>query len=300
MREYSDYMSKCVSIMIVLAMLFSTITIFSEEVRAELLGPDEDCPIKLTDIRAPPYFRVAFTEKLNNISLTIRNDDNATREIVSVNLTHVETDGVTEHFLTSVNFGMLQPGMEKTKDVFGEGEGWVPTQIGRNWITGEIYVKGHGNEKILVDMFRESFNVVPGWRPVTHIEGDWIIDGPTTWDNLTVIIDGDLYVNAPLDIVNTDVIGDDLTVTDDYTIGAGSAHDMAASSDGQYRVEIQSSGSFINHGKLWNNPDNAHYWFYMNGTLHVGRETPPDEPGIVENTYGSPDLSQPGGIICTT
>jgi len=113
---------KSLSTVIVLAMLFSMITIFSEEVKAEPLDLGEDCPIKLIDIRVPPYFRLAFTDNSNEISLTLRNDDNATREIVSVNISHVEPDGLIEHFLTTVYFGALQPGGNPMISIFSLDE----------------------------------------------------------------------------------------------------------------------------------------------------------------------------------
>ncbi len=248
--------------------------------------------ITLVDMRAPPYFRLAFTGKENDLRFSLQNDGDE-RVIVIVDLYHVEPDGVTESHLATVHFGMLKPGMEKTKDVFDEGGGWIPTQTDRNWIRGEIYIKEKGHERTFVSEFKESFNVVPGWRPVLEL-GPTTISESTVWENLTVVINGDLVVNAPLDVVNTDVIGDDLTVTAPYTIHAGSAHDMAASEDGQFKVEVNPSGILYIYDKLWNNPDSKHYWFYMNGTLEVGRETPPDEPGTIENTHGSPDLSKQG------
>jgi hypothetical protein len=256
--------------------------------------------ISLTDIRCPPYFRLAFTSpRSNQLELSIRNGE-ASKEVVIVDLYHVEPDGTTESFLKTVHFGMIQPGQTKTKDAYDRNDDmWTPTERGRNWIRGEIYIMGHGNNRIFVNEFKESFWIVPGWRSVLEL-GTTVITEPTTWDNFTVIIDGDLYVNAPLDIVNTDVIGDDLVVTDEYSIHAGSSHNMACPEDGQYKVEVNPDGTLNIWDALTNDPDDNHYWFYMNGTLNVGRELPIFKPGLVENVMGSPDLSQPGGIICTT
>jgi parallel beta-helix repeat protein len=255
--------------------------------------------ITLVDIRRPPYFRLAFTEKENNIRMTLKNDGTEKR-IVIVDLYHVEPDGVTESFLKTVHFGAIQSGQTKTTDTFGKNEDmWTPTERGRNWIRGEIYIKGHGNERILVNEFKESFNVVPGWRPIMHIQGDWVINEPMVIENKTVIVDGDVYVNADTKMSNGTLIGGDLTVTATYTINPGFDFDMAATYDGKFKVEVASSGTLNIYGKLWNNDYKYNYWFYMNGTLLVDAGGFPGY-GIVENIMGSPDLSQPGGIICTT
>ncbi len=256
--------------------------------------------ITLVDIRCPPYFRLAFTEKENNIRLAILNGENERKNVI-VDLYHVGPDGVTESFLKSVHFGAIQSGQTKTTDAFGKNEDmWTPIERGRNWIRGEIYIKGHGNERILVNEFEESFNVVPGWRPILEL-GPTTITEPTVWENLTVVIRGDLTVDAQLDVIKTDVLAANWTVSSETaTLDGNSSHDMECTRDGEFKVEVYPTGTLNIYGKLWNNDQDNHYWFYMNGTLNIGRESPPDKPGIVENVMGSPDLSQPGGIICTT
>jgi parallel beta-helix repeat protein len=264
-----------------------------------LVTEESEPEISLVDIRRPPYFRLAFTEKENNLRIALSNDGDE-RRIVIVDLYHVEPDGVTESFLKTVHFGAIPSGQTKTTDAFGKNEDmWTPTQTDRNWIRGEIYIKGHGNELILVNEFKESFNVVPGWRPVLTL-GHTTITEPIIWENLTVVIDGDLTVNAPLELVNTDVIGDNLTVNAEYIINPSTSHDMGCQEDGQYKVEVNSPDGILTiYGKLTNNDYKKHYWFYVNNTLEVDAGGYPGY-GIVENVMGSPDLSQPGGIICTT
>jgi len=256
--------------------------------------------IKLTDIRCPPYFRLAFTEKENNIRMTISNDGHE-RKIIIVDLYHIEPDGETESFLKTIHFGTILPGQTKTKDAYDKNDDmWTPTQTDRNWIRGEIYIKGSGNERILVNEFKESFNVVPGWRPVTYIDGDWVVTTPTFIENQTIVVDGSLVVNARLEIRNTDVIAADLPVSDEYIIGEGGKHDMECTADGLYKVEVfPPNGILTILGKLWNFDENNHYWFYMNGTLNLDGIYG-GWNGTVENVMGSPNPSQPGGIICTT
>jgi parallel beta-helix repeat protein len=262
--------------------------------------------ISLTDIRCPPYFRLAFTEKENNIRITLKNDGTEKR-IVIVDLYHVEPDGITESFLRTVHLGAILPGQTKIQDAWEKDDNmWKPSQTDRNWIRGEIYIKDHGNNRILVNTFKESFNIVPGWRPVSYISGDWIVSTPTLIENQTIVVGGSLIVDARLEIRNTDVLAADLPINDEYVIGAGGKHDMECKYDGEYKVSVSSPNGILSiYGKLWNGVSNqsqiCNYWFYMNGTLLLTRSPVPTyPPGIIENVMGSPDLSQPGGIICTT
>lgn len=258
--------------------------------------------ISLTDIRCLPYFRLAFTEKENNIRMTMKNYGTEKRNVI-VDLYHIEPDGITEIFLRTVHFGTILPGQTKSQDAWEKCVNmWTPTQKGRNWIRGEIYIKEFSYERILVNEFKESFNVVPGWRPVMHIEGDWIIDEPTTILNRTIVVDGDVYVNADTVLDAGTLLAGNLTVTASKTIGADEDIDLWCNYSGQFKVVVKSGAAFNIYGKLWNTPQQYHYWFYMNGTLKIGVDplNPMAPPGIVENVMGSPDLSQPGGIICTT
>ena len=306
MRTRIDFLRSYGAIVIVLAMIMPVSLISVGAAQPDAIPNDHttdnesdiSANIELVDIRAPPYYRLAFTgpEKSNQLRIELANLGDA-REIVIVDLYAVEPDGMTESFLKRVHMGAIHPSETKTKEAFDpDDEMWTPTQTDRNWIRGEIYVKGHGNERILVNEFKESFNVVPGWRPVLEL-GTTVITEPTVWDNLTVVIDGDLFVNAPLSAINSDVIGDDLILNDEYTIDPPSSHDMGCQQDGQYKVEINPpDGIFTIYGKLWNNDYKNHYWFYMNGTLNVDAGGFPGY-GIIENTHGPSDLSQPGGII---
>ena len=130
-----------------------------------------------------------------------------------------------------------------------------------------------------------------------HIEGDWIIDEPTTLYNKTIVVDGDVYINQPLTLGNGSLLAGDLAVNDEFTVNYGEDVDLWCNYSGQYKVEVSSGGTLNVHGGLiWNNDYKNHYWFYMNGTLNIGDDPliPGIQSGTIENTHGSPDLSQPG------
>jgi len=257
-------------------------------------GDNENASIVLTDIRAPPYFRLAFTGKRNRLKITLANIDTH-KYIVRADIYEIGPDGVGKTYLRTLNYGCIKPGRDKTRQMW-----WTPTETGRNWIYGEIYVKErHGNRWLRAGHFRESFNVVPGWREVVEIDGDYVVSEPTVIDNVTLIVHGDIYANAPLEIRRSDVIAGNLTVSDITTIYGDSSVDIAATYDGQYKVEVMPSGTLEVYGKIWNNPDTVYYNFWMNGTLLIDKDPYAAEPGVVENVNGNAtDLSAPGGVVC--
>ena len=262
--------------------------------------PPVEYNVSFIEIRAPPYFRLAFTgpEKKNQLELKLLNEGRRP-VLVKVSIFAVEPDGTTETFLKTTTPIDIRSSTEKTITVFRPRDKmWQPTQTGRNWIRGEIYAFEPREGWVLGDTFKESFNVVPGWRQLLEL-GPTTITEPTVWENLTVVINGDTVVNAPLYIRHSDVIGDSFYVNALEEIDAGSTKDIQSPGDGQYKVQVNSTGTLNVYGNLTNNPDDAHYWFYMNGTLLLTKSPLPGaKPGIVENMMGSPDLSQPGGIIC--
>lgn len=305
---------KVLSIALALAMVLPGTIIFGEGADAsEQAGLEINSPVMetqdtisygdvhLLDIRAPPYYRPAFTDKDNQLELRIQNDGDSF-VFVKVDLYHVEPDGESESFLKSVWPVLIFKGQEKTFNAFGESEDmWQPTEIGRNWIRGEIYVYEFGEGWVLSSDFKESFWAVPGSRPILEL-GDTEITEPTVWDNLTVIVDGDVTVaeNGELSTLNTDVFSDDLDVSGTYNIDEGYIHNMECSSDGEFGVNVKSTGTLNIYGSITNDPDDNRYWFYMNGTLNLNGIYGGDN-GTVEFTYGdASDLSKPGGIICTT
>ncbi|MBI5000345.1 MAG: right-handed parallel beta-helix repeat-containing protein [Euryarchaeota archaeon] len=295
--------AKGIAVLVMLLMVGSAVvgTASAKDAKNNVVYPEKkqgrDVILNLVEISAPPFFRLAFTGEGNQLSVGISNDGRSKANVI-VDVYHVGPDGETEHFLKTVHFGNIKPSESKTKNVFESGESkWTPTQVGINWIKGEIYAKGKGNERTLVNTFRESFNVVDGSKQVLTF-GTLTITIPTIWEDKVVVINGDLHVDAPLTVLNSDVIGDNVFVSSIYTLGTGSTHDMAVPIDGQYKVEVEGSGSLVINGRLWNgasdNGATTHYWFYVNGTLDI-------DGGIVENMAGdSADLSQPGGIICTS
>ncbi len=255
--------------------------------------------ITLNDISAPPYYRVAFTDKDNQLRLDMANNGQFPA-LVQVDIYSVGPDGVTQTFLKTVNFGAIPGGHEKSRNAFLPWEDmWQPSERGRNWIHGEIFVKWFHHERINVGNFTESFNVVPGWRPVIYISHDWVINEPLVVENKTIIVDGDVYVNAPTVMNNGTLAAGNFTVSNSQTIGANFDVDLLCSRDGEFKAEVKPSGNLTVYGKIWNNPQSAHYWFYMNGTLNLDGGAGGDN-GVIENTYGPDDLSRPGGVICTT
>jgi parallel beta-helix repeat protein len=259
--------------------------------------------ISLQGISAPPYTRLAFTEKNNQLKLMLRNDGGAAAR-VRVSLYAIGTDGETETYLKTTTPTMIPKNREVSVSVFCPGDGgWMPTETGRNWIRGEISVYGSHREWTVFTEFKESFNVVSGFRPVMHIGGDWIIDTPTEIADTTVVVDGDVYINDLLSLNGAgDVIAGDIILNPPipFNLPQDWAWDMACSYDGQYNVQVNPGGVFNVYGKIWNNPDTYSYSFNMNGGLSVDGQYG-GYRGTIENVYGNIlDLSQPGGIICTT
>lgn len=315
-REKSGICGKVMTIVITLAMLMSGVLLAPGNAEAstfqsemdyipsdiDLNGIGSGQDVYLVDIRAPPYYRPAFTDKNNQLELRIMNDGDS-MALIKVNLYHVEPDRINESFIKTIHPMIILKGQEKTFNAFKQSEDmWQPTEIGRNWIRGEIYTLNPGEGWNLVNEFKESFWVVPGSRPIMEL-GDTIITEPTTWENVTVIVDGDLTVaeTGVLNTGNTNIFAGDLNVSGTYNISAGESFNMECSSDGQFAASVYSSGTLNIWGNLTNDPDTKHYWFYMNGTLNISYYPDAPQPGLVEFTHGdTTNLSNPGGIICTT
>ena len=242
---------------------------------------------------------MALEDKDNVVYVELKNVGNESY-IVKLDLYEINPDG-NKTLLGTEHYGMLRPNKEKTRMEF-----WVPEMGGRNYIYGEIYIMEvnggfcHPNVNwTLINTFKKSFNVVPSDRPVRIITGDWVVDTPTVIESETVIVNGDMYVNAPLEIKNTTVLGDNLTVTAPYTIDAGSDMDIASwNESGEYSVTVKSTGTLEVYGKLWNNPNDIYYNFYVYGNLTVDKDPYAEEAGSISEVNGNiSDLSQPGGII---
>ncbi len=244
---------------------------------------------------------MAFEDKKNMVYVELKNVGNESY-IVKLDLYGINPDG-DKTLLGTEHYGNIKPDREKTRL-----EIWVPAMAGRNYVYGEIYVMEvsggfcHPNVNwTLINTFKKSFNVVPGDRPVRIITGDWVIEEPTIIESETVIVNGDMYVNANLEIKNTSVLGDDLIVNaTSYTIDAGSNHDMQSwNYSGEYKVEVTPTGTLNVYGKLWNHPNDIYYNFYMNGSLTVDKKLGAAEAGSISEVNGDPsDLSAKGGIRC--
>ena len=215
---------------------------------------------------------LAFEDKDNIVYVELKNIANESY-IVKLDLYEINPDeGKT--LLGTEHYGMIRPNKEKTRI-----EIWIPAIAGRNYIYGEIYIMevsgGFCHPAVnwtLINTFKKSFNVVPSDRSVRIINGDWVIDTPMVIEGETVIVNGDMYVNAPLEIRNTTVLGDNLTVSDKYVIDAGSDEDIASwNRSGEYRVKIEKNGTLEVYGKLWNNPNDIYYNFYVYGNLTVDK-----------------------------
>ncbi len=243
---------------------------------------------------------MAMEGKNNVLSVELKNvDDNRTYD-VKLDIYEISPEG-NKTLIGEEHYGMMFPS-QKTSNV----DIWVPENAGRNYIYGEIYVStdcsfswfGPEKEWVLVNTFKKSFNVVPGDRSVRIINGDWTVEQPTIIESETVVVNGDMYVNAPLEIRNTTVLGDNLWVNNTYTIYAGSNNDIAATSDGQFKVEVAKTGTLEVYGELCNNPNDIYYNFYVYGNLTVDKDPYAEEAGSISEVNGDPDnLDAPGGII---
>ncbi|MFO7991471.1 MAG: right-handed parallel beta-helix repeat-containing protein [Thermoplasmata archaeon] len=256
-------------------------------------------PILLTDIRSPPLYRNVFTNKTNFLKFTLKNNETK-RYVVKAVLYDLKPDGETKEYLKTIHFGVIRPGQEKTRRL---PRGWGPTERGFHWIYGEIFVLERkdrcGVFWNLTNEFEERFRALPGERPIMHIPGDWVIDEPTTIDYRTIIVDGDTYVNESLIITNSGVIGDNLIVNYEFPVPSPDGWDMNCQQNGEFKVEVKSSGHLIAQYPLFNGDTNIYYNFWMNGSLTIDKHPLEDEPGSISEVNGDPnDLSAPGGIIC--
>lgn len=260
-----------------------------------LFGEEEEegSNIILVKMEGRRYHRLAFTDKWNRVKITLRNDGES-KKIIKAEVRDSREDGIINP--DTLHFGMMKSGREKTRQLI-----WKPFGHERHYLILDVYSmdvgRGRCHDWVYETTLDGSFNVVPGDRPVTRINQDWVIDEPTVIEYETVVVYADMYVNAPFELVNATIVGDSLEVTDPVTIGAGSDIDIGCSEDGEYYVKVFPTGILNNYGKLWNNPSDKHYWFWMNGTLNVTKDPYADEPGSVSELYGHSDPSKPGGIM---
>jgi len=252
----------------------------------------EDYDLEITSVAFTDHRYYAFTGQKTPVYITISNVNETDVPNVMAEVYEVNDIG-EEIFLKTLHYGKIKAGEEKEKHIH-----WTPTLPGRNWIKVVAGVKEeHGPEMIPLIERTVSCNVLSSSKETMYIDNDWIIDEPEIFENLNIIVDGDVYVYAPSGLKDCSIIAGDLIVEAPFEIDTASNWDMAATFDGEFTVQVNApEGHLIVQGKIWNNPSDYHYDFVVYNELTVDGQY---GGGIIENVNGiSTDPSVPGGIQC--
>ena len=303
--EKETGVQKIVSFAIVLMMILSTLAISANITDAR---PPENIPsgidesgepiLKVTELRATTS--VVYLDQENRLVLSIANQGNATALKVTANITDI-VPKVSEETITTLNFGTLRPGMEKTRFI-----DWTPTVRGVHYIRVEMRCE-YLTRNSPAEMVESEPTILSAGFPVTP-QGTIIRWGPGGWpayhDNNTVnstndFPDGIREVTGTSSDHITIEVYEGLSIENTSTLILNEHVTLVMvnpNEPGEFGIDIREGGTFrINSpSRSTTIQSSSSAWEYTYPFLNSG--TVDFLGATVWHTHGPSDLSLAGGI----